>query len=1043
MVKHKQKKIIVLADASCSNRAILQGILEDEFQIRETVNSEQTIEMMEKEGKNISLILLNISLQKEDSSSILFYVHQHQWNKIVPIISILEEDAQEKFNALYEDDIFDFIKMSTEPQIIKHRVRSAIRLFTRQRKIIEQIEQQNNHLSKQNEKLHYIDSLTGCLNFEAFKMQASRLIREESGKKYALSYCDIKRFKFINDEFGYEVGDHLIRHWAEAIKNDLGEDEIIGRVSADNMIVLSHYEQEEELYERIRKRTASVEGFLREREKGYDIEIVIGVYLVKEEEKKEPKISHMLDCANVAQKSVKKLNGSQIAFYSKKMWEQQVREQEIRQHLRLAMAHGEIEVWFQPQFDYSNHKFVGAEALARWNHPELGAISPAEFIPILEKSGLIYEFDQYIWEETCKHLRYWMDKYGKKFNIALSVNVSRLDINAVDFYEKLEKMLDKYEIPHHLLWLEITENAYMDEPEQLIEAVTKLQDMGFIVEMDDFGSGYSSLNMLKDVNINILKMDMRFLDDRENGFRGGMILNSIMQMSQWLELPVIAEGVETKEQADFLKNMGCEMMQGYYFSRPLCAEQFEQILPGFGESRINTDFHGNGLHNIMEFLDNSSKSSFIFNECIGGAVLMEFNGHTSNANAILINDAFFDATGITTEEWENYRIRMLDAFHQESKEIVLQAIRESVEKGYAISEIQMKRNHRWIKCHYRCLSSGKRGQIIFVQVEDVTSLHEMSEEVRRLEQEQKWKQTMYQKLAEIPGMITYDYNPKTDQMTMHICKKDGKMKSIQSNKFFDCLPEQDWIHPDSVEIIGKTYKEALKTSQSGIVEFKGRFFGENYRWMRSYYTSVADENGRVYRLVGRADDIEEDVQSKNNWMNKAQRDTMTNLFNHDTSIQQVASSLEAFGGGILMILDIDDFKRVNDVLGHLQGDMVLVGVADAIRRIFRKGDILGRFGGDEFIIFMPGVKEEALAGKKARSILKEVSRINLPEMETTVKCSVGISVAHSGRVAVKSLFEQADVALYEVKQKGKGSYAIYNKKMQGEPRMQLNRQRES
>lgn len=785
------------------------------------------------------------------------------------------------------------------------------------------------------------------------------------------------------------MGDHLIRHWAAAIKNDLKKGEIIGRVSVDNIIVLSYYDREEELYERIRKRTASVEGFLREREKGYDVEIVIGVYLVTEEEKEEPKISHMLDCANVAQKSVKKLNGSQIVFYSKKMWEKQVREQEIRQHLKSAMVHGEITVWFQPQYDYRKQKFIGAEALARWNHPELGTISPAEFIPILEKSGLIYEFDQYIWEEACKHLRCWMDKYGEKLNLVLSVNVSRLDIYAADFYERLEQILDKYKIPHHLLWLEITENAYVDEPEQLIEAVKRLQNMGFIVEMDDFGSGYSSLNMLKDVNINILKMDMRFLDDRENGFRGGMILNSIMQMSQWLKLPVIAEGVETREQADFLKNMGCAMMQGYYFSRPLPTEQFEQMLPVFEKNKMHMEFHGSERYNITEFLDNSSKSSFIFNECIGGAALMEFNEHTANAAAILINDAFFEATGINTEEWEEYRLCMLDALCEKSKGIVIHAIKEAVEKGTAVSELQLEKNRRWIKCRYQCLSSGERGPIIFVQIEDVTGLHAMSEEVRRLEQEQKWKQTMYQKLAEIPGMITYDYNPKTDRWTMHICEKDGKMKMMQTEGFFDRLSEQDWIHADSVELLGRTYQEALRSPQSGIVEFKGRFFGEAYRWMRSYYTSVADENGEVYRLVGRADDIEDDV------------------------------------------------------LGHLQGDMVLVEVSNAIRRIFRKGDILGRFGGDEFIIFMPGVKEEELAGKKAQNVMEEVKKIYLPEMEMTVGCSIGISVAHSDKITVKELFEQADVALYEVKQREKGDYTLYNEKMRGKPRMQMNHGRES
>ena len=1034
MEKKKDDKLnILIVDDSKINRVLLKNMLKDEFEILEASDGIEAINVLNTYQDKVSLILLDIVMPRMNGFDVLQVMNTRHWIEDIPVMIISAEASSEYVKRTYDLGVMDYINRDASPMIIRKRVSNTIRLFSKQKKMLHLMEMQNEQLMEQNQKMHYIDELTGCLNFEGFKLKALKILRSDSGKKYAITFADIKHFKFINDEFGYEAGDRLIRRWAEIISNDMKEGEVCARVSADNMVALNVYENAEELTERIQVKSDQIKNFFNGVSYQYEIEIAVGIYLINENDIKQRNISRMLDCANIAQKSIKSKNGSRVAFYNDSLWDSQVREQEICRYLRDSMEQRKIRVWFQPQYDYNNGKIIGAEALSRWEHPTLGEISPGEYIPILEKNSLIFEFDRYIWEESCRYIRRWMDLYGKRIPASFSVNVSRLDMGDLVFYSELEKLIEKYHIPRKMLHLEITEGAYMGRPEKLIEVVKHLQIMGYIVEMDDFGSGFSSLNMLKDVPVDILKIDMRFLDDAHNSFRGGMILNSVIRMAGWLDIPVIAEGVETKEQADFLKNMGCNLMQGYFFSRPLSAEKFEMILKESLVETVNYNFQGDGLYNIAEFLDSRSNSSFIFNDCIGGAILLEFS--EENVSPILVNDAFFDVIGICRSKCKKYRNHLIAFFDDANARIAINTLKEAGEKGMASSELFIDQSAHWISCSCRCLSSGTKGYIIFALVEDVSNQHAMEAELRHLEKEQWWRQTMCQKLTELPGMITYDYDPATDCCTIHVSLKEGGMKEIIVEHFFENLHNQDWLDPDTADTLGAAYKESLEKNISGTVDFKGRFFGEEYRWIRSYYTSVADDQGKVYRIVGRADDIEEDVQITKSWKEKAQKDTMTNLLNHDAAKQKIAESLKQYGGGSLLLLDVDDFKKVNDVLGHLYGDEFLQNVADAIRSQFRKGDIVGRFGGDEFIMFMPGIQDEEIVKKRARNILDKIRTIEVPELDN-IPCSIGIAIANSAKISSKELFAQADGALYYVKQTGKGKYAVYNEDMGIKPRME-------
>ena len=252
------------------------------------------------------------------------------------------------------------------------------------------------------------------------------------------------------------------------------------------------------------------------------------------------------------------------------------REQRMIQEMERALKHEEFEVYFQPKYYTQMRTPFGAEALVRWNHPEKGVILPGRFIPVLETHGFVKDLDYYMWEKTCQYLRKWMD--GGLSPAPVSVNMSRTELTNPDLVKLLTDLTDRYQIPHELLQLELTESAYMDNPGVINQIINQLHEEGFSILMDDFGSGYSSLNTLKDISVDMLKIDMKFLSMDENDIKGRKILASIICMAQWIGIPVITEGVETEEQYRFLQSIDCEYIQGFYFSKPVDAVSYENLI---------------------------------------------------------------------------------------------------------------------------------------------------------------------------------------------------------------------------------------------------------------------------------------------------------------------------------------------------------------------------------------------------------------------------------------------------------------------------------
>lgn len=423
---------------------------------------------------------------------------------------------------------------------------------------------------KEIEKIAYNDSLTGLMNFVKFKIEGNRLLKDRPLKKFAVFYMDIRNFKMINDVFSYKTGDKIIQGIAEELRYSFNKESLVARVSADNFVVMLEYQDkdvlEEELNDIIKKMSSN--SYVRDME--YHLDIYGGVCCREDCEKND--VNTMLDRANMARKHAKDSKTKKLVFYNKIMGELLIREQDMELRKEEALKNGEFIIFIQPKYSLESGKAEGGEALVRWKTNE-GYISPGEFIPLFEKNDFIVSIDKYMHEEVCKLQRKWLDRGLKVFPI--SVNVSKRQLYNPNFAEEYIETKNKYDLPDNTVELEFTESIFFEKYEVISGIVKKLTKYGYICSIDDFGSGYSSLNLLKDVSLGVLKIDRLFFENLENNKRGDIIIRNVINMASELKMKTVAEGVETLEQLEFLKSVNCDMVQGYIYDRPMPVEEFE------------------------------------------------------------------------------------------------------------------------------------------------------------------------------------------------------------------------------------------------------------------------------------------------------------------------------------------------------------------------------------------------------------------------------------------------------------------------------------
>ncbi len=409
------------------------------------------------------------------------------------------------------------------------------------------------------------DSLTGLYNKEHFYECARAVLQENQEDTFLMVCSDIKNFKLINDVFGTKAGDEILIDIGNKIIERTKPGEVYGRLENDRFaLLMKKSDYNEHVF------VDGPQEVRMDEDISYPINIYVGVYEITD---RTMSISAMCDRSFMAINTIKGSLRQKVAYYDDNLRQGALKEQELTGELPKAMARGDIQIYLQPQITVDG-KVPGAEALVRWIHPKKGMLMPGEFIEVFERNGMIVKLDQYIWELACKQLKKWKDEgHEDKY---ISVNISPTDFHFIDIYEVFTELVQKYEVAPQNLKLEITETAVIMDLEKQLELIHKLRTVGFIVEMDDFGSGYSSLNMLKDIRVDVLKFDMKFLRSSDDEERSRKILKSMVALSKDLEMPSITEGVETLEQVEFLTEIGCGMFQGYYFAKPMAIQMFEE-----------------------------------------------------------------------------------------------------------------------------------------------------------------------------------------------------------------------------------------------------------------------------------------------------------------------------------------------------------------------------------------------------------------------------------------------------------------------------------
>ncbi|HFL2600328.1 TPA: putative bifunctional diguanylate cyclase/phosphodiesterase [Clostridioides difficile] len=414
------------------------------------------------------------------------------------------------------------------------------------------------------EKVAYTDFVTGYSNWRKFELDVTNLLKKTSqSNKYAMVIFDIDKFKAINDIYGHKKGNLILKDIADTLNELTNINETFARVSADNFNILLTYNKKEDIINIIKKIMANNEL----------VNLSFGIYEIKD---KDLSVSVYSDRASLAKSSIKNNRDVNFAFFNDKLREKLLFEDKIEKEMEYALESGQFVMYLQPKYNIKLDKFCGSEALVRWQYTEKEVIYPRDFIPIFEKNGFIRKIDMYILEQACKEIRSLFDKGISP--LPISVNFSRVDFFKKDFIENIVNICDRYKIPYSLIEIEITESSMFGDTDTLFNVSRNLQDIGFIVAMDDFGSGYSSVNMLKNIPLNVIKLDRGFFVDDKDVDKSQIVIKSIVSLIKQLGIRVVAEGIETRSQIEMLKKANCDIVQGYYFSKPLPIKEFEKLV---------------------------------------------------------------------------------------------------------------------------------------------------------------------------------------------------------------------------------------------------------------------------------------------------------------------------------------------------------------------------------------------------------------------------------------------------------------------------------
>ncbi|MBR6114896.1 MAG: EAL domain-containing protein [Oscillospiraceae bacterium] len=1006
------KRQILIVDDEQINREILGMTLEDDYDVLYAADGADALVKIRENRLTLSLVLLDLRMPVKSGLEVIREMkNDPQIEKIPIIVLTAEQDAEIESLDL---GAIDFIpKPYPSAGVIMARVRRTIEL-SEDRQIIQSTER---------------DPLTGLYNREYFYRYAEQFDQHHQDTEMDAIVVDVNHFHTINERFGNAYGDSILRLIGEKVREmvlDTGG--IVCRREADTFMVYCPHGKD---YRAILDNAAV--GLDGDDSVTNRVRLRMGVYANVD---KSLEIERRMDRAQMAADTVRGSFTRAIGIYDSAMHEQELFLEQLIESFHSAICEKQFKVYYQPKFDVRPEIPVlsGAEALVRWIHPGLGMISPGMFIPLFEDNGLIRELDNYVWREAAAQIRDWKDRFG--FSVPVSVNVSRIDMYDPNMVDTLQGIVRENGLRPHDLQLEITESAYTKDSEQIIETVNRLRTLGFEIEMDDFGTGYSSLNMISSLPIDALKLDMQFIRSAFNQRKDTRMLEVILDIAEYLSVPVIAEGVETEEQFNALKSMGCDMVQGYYFSPPVPAEKYERfvierrdlnvaLLKGSADNKdLNVPGDSSAFGKIACALSCGFESIYYVNTENNHYVKFSPEGRYEDLQIEHSGADFFADAARSTGRviWPEDRERVTRCLR---KDKLVERVSEGPPFAMAYRQIVDGAPVCYSLIAVRAANNDDRHIVI-----GVSNIDDQLREIGEGENDNSALNfTGLAKALARDYFSIYYVDSETDRFLEYSSAESGFSLGIERSgeDFFNRSRRNILrsVYPEDQQMVS----EALQKEYIMAALENNRSYTLTYRMMRGgeptyvHLKASRMEDPNDQHIVIGVSNI--DVQMKREQeqatalrlaREAANRDALTGVKSKHAYVQTEgeinkeirSGEIKAFG---VIMCDINGLKEANDSLGHAAGDDLLRSAAMEICNIFTHSPVF-RYGGDEFVVLLRGRDYDNRA-----ALVEQFTRENKASVKkggAAIAC--GMAEYDPARDTVMAdVFARADAAMYENK----------------------------
>ncbi len=860
----------------------------------------------------------------------------------------------------------------------------------------------------------YYDSLTKLPNLLKLKKDIKDALLLKKHRKYSIVIFDIENFKAINEMFGYTVGDNTLRA-IKTFSDSFNEPSLItARLSDDKFAMFAKSSFLFDLSVLICRVEHHYNEFVPELI-DYAATFKIGRYEIADN---ETDVDGIISKVMLAHASAKSSKGEIICDYDDNFRQKLLVEAEITNKMRSALDNEEFQIYLQPKFSTSDDKLVGAEALVRWIQADGKMIFPSDFIPLFERNGFIVELDKYVLENVCITLNSWHKKgFGA---IPISVNCSRLNLENPLYVENIAAIADKYEIPHNLIEIELTESVTIEIEYKIQELLAEMRFNNFKTSIDDFGAGYSSLGMLKNINVDTLKMDRSFFVDGKNARRDDMLIDSIVKMSHNLGMYVVAEGIETQEQVRLLKTMNCDAIQGYVHAKPMPVSEFEKNYSNsIREFSLERQTQLPTIQNI-----NDAKFANSFAPC--GILVTKID---ENFTIVEANDYYFDMIGYTrTEVRDVFNNQCIQNMNTESAINFKKYFNEKMKTDpYSHIEFTNKFTPKHGEEHTYLLkgkvaNNEKDEKQLYFSMMDITDLSNIDTALQI-------EKDFVARIATLTNNAFFDY-----EIT------DNKMRFSKNFAERFNIPEiiEDFTNSSVMKTVFSKYNSSLFPIDIPAGKFDGEFCialpsGEP-TWYLYNYTVLNDEKSKKQRVVGK---MSEAIGHKLEWdilRVKSEANPQNTAYNKKATDRYIRNYLRLANPdndtGAFFVVGIGNFSKIKEMLGQDFSHECLKDIGMILRSTVRSSDIIEKIAEDKFFVFIGNNKNLEFAKKKANELCTLLSKTYTKgEITIDTIANIGISLYPEHGDDFAAVYEKANKALAQAKKTKAKGYCVYTEEL--------------